>query len=141
MQLGFLILTDHSEALNGKIYAMGAGWNMLRFPELPIEHTFGIAFGLDVPWSETNERQTMRLEIHDPDGETLGDEFSFELEAGRPPGLVPGQDQRVVLSLAASVAFASEGPHAVVMHAAEEEIGRSRFYVVEAPEMAPGPPG
>lgn len=136
MELGFIILTDHSEALNGKVYAMGAGWNMLRFPELPTEHTFGIAFGLDVSWSETNERQTMLLEIHDPDGERVGDEFSFELETGRPPGLVQGQDQRVVLSLAANVAFATEGPHAVVMSAGDEEIGRSRFYVVEAPEMA-----
>ena len=31
MEIGFLILTDHSEALNGKLYAMGGGWNMLRF--------------------------------------------------------------------------------------------------------------
>ena len=41
MQLGFLMLTDHSEVLNGKVYAMGGGWNMLHFPELPVEHGFG----------------------------------------------------------------------------------------------------
>ena len=87
MQLGFLMLTDHSEVLNGKVYAMGGGWNMLRFAELPVEHGFGIAFGLDVPWDETNQRHTLRLEIEDPDGERLGDEFSFEFETGRPPGL------------------------------------------------------
>ena len=86
MQLGFLILTDHSEVLNGKVYAMGGGWNMLHFPELPVEHGFGIAFGLDVPWEENNQRHTLRLEIEDPDGARLGDEFSFEFETGRPPG-------------------------------------------------------
>ena len=31
MKLGFLMLTDHSEVLNGKVYAMGGGWNMLHF--------------------------------------------------------------------------------------------------------------
>ena len=70
MQLGFLILTDHSEVLNGKVYAMGGGWNMLHFPELPVEHGFGIAFGLDVPWEENNQRHTLSLQIEDPDGAT-----------------------------------------------------------------------
>ena len=137
MNLGFLILTDHSEALNGKVYAMGAGWNMLRFAALPTDHAFGIAFGLDVPWSETNERHMLSLEVQDPDGEPLGEEFEMELETGRPPGSIQGQDQRVVLSLGVGVTFSTEGPHAVVMRSGEEEIGRSRFYVVEDPEMAP----
>jgi hypothetical protein len=138
MDVGFLILTDHSESINGKLYAMGAGWNMLRFPELPQEAGFGIAFGVDVPWDETNQRQTLRLRIEDPDGERLGDEFTLELEAGRPPGLIAGQDQRIVFSLATVTAFAAPGPHAVVISAAEREIGRTRFYVVEAAEMRPG---
>ena len=56
MELGFLMLTDHSEALNGKVYAMGGGWNMLRFPQLPQEWGFGIAFAIDVPWDQTNRR-------------------------------------------------------------------------------------
>ena len=89
MKLGFLILSDHSEALNGKVYALGGGWNMLRFAELPIEHGFGIAFGIDVPWDETNQPHTLRLEIQDPDGERLGDEFTLDFETGRPPGHRP----------------------------------------------------
>jgi hypothetical protein len=139
MKLGFLMLTDHSEVLNGKVYAMGGGWNMLHFPELPVEHAFGIAFGLDVPWDETNQRHTLSLEIEDPDGARLGDEFSFEFETGRPPGLVPGQDQRIVLSLEARVELAASGPHAVVMSVGDQEIGRSRFYVLELPGAAVPP--
>lgn len=139
MKLGFLMLTDHSEVLNGKVYAMGGGWNMLHFPELPVEHAFGIAFGLDVPWDETNQRHTLTLQIEDPDGVGLGDEFSFEFETGRPPGLVPGQDQRIVLSLEARLELASPGPHAVIMNVGEQEIGRSRFYVLELPAGAQPP--
>ena len=110
MRLGFLILSDHSEALNGKVYALGGGWNMLRFAELPIEHSFDIAFGIDVPWDETNQPHTLRLEIQDPDGERLGDEFTLDFETGRPPGTVPGQDQRIVLSLNAGISFAERRP-------------------------------
>jgi Family of unknown function (DUF6941) len=133
MQVGFLILTDHSEVLNGKVYAMGGGWNMLRFGNLPIEHRFGIAFGIDVAWDETNQRHSLTLEIQGPDGERLGDQLTFEIETGRPPGSVPGQDQRVVISFDANATFATAGPHAVVIGLGEQELGRSRFYVAEVP--------
>jgi hypothetical protein len=140
MDLGFLLLTDHSESLNGKLYAMGGGWNMLRFPELPQEWGFAIALGIDVSWDETNRRQSLQLRIEDPDGEILGDEFSMDLETGRPPGLVPGQDQRIVLALQTRTIFNSAGPHAVVVRVGDTEIGRSRFYVLDDPGQAT-PPG
>ncbi len=136
MELGFLLLSDHSESVNGKVYAMGAGWNQLRFPELPHEFGFSIALGLDVPWGETNRQHTMTLHIEDPDGERLGDEFSLDFEAGRPPGSVVGQDQRIVLSLAARTTFAVAGPHAVVVKVEGEEIDRARFYVMQVPPEA-----
>ena len=138
MQLGFLLLTDYSEVLGGKVYAMGGGWNMLRFPALPTDHSFGIAFGIDVPWDETNQPHELSLEIQDPDGSRLGDEFTVEVETGRPPGAVRGQDQRIALSLNAQVTFETAGPHAVVVSVGEEEVARSRFYVIEAPEMQAG---
>jgi len=136
MELGFLLLSDHSESINGKVYAMGAGWNQLRFPELPQEFGFSIALGLDVPWDETNQRHTMTLHIEDPDGERLGDEFSLDFETGRPPGSVAGQAQRIVLSLGTRTAFSAGGPHAVIVKVGSEELGRTRFYVTEMPAEA-----
>jgi Family of unknown function (DUF6941) len=136
MEVGFLLLTDHSESLNGKLYAMGGGWNMLRFSELPTEHVFGIGFGVDVGWDEANQRHTITLETQDPDGERLGDELELEIEVGRPPGSVTGQDQRVVISIQATAVFSTSGPHAVVIRDGEREIGRSRFYVAEPPEQS-----
>jgi len=140
MHGAFVLLADHSEALNGKVYAMGGGWNMLRFPALPVEHAFGISFGIDVPWDETNQRHSLELRVEDPDGATLGDAFAMEFEAGRPPGAVQGQDQRFVLSLGAKMTFEAVGPHAVIIKVDGEELARSRFYVVQLPPamIAPG---
>ena len=68
----------------------------------------------------------------------IGEEFTMEFEAGRPPGSVEGADQRIVVSLGTSPAFSTTGPHAAVISVGEEEIGRSRFYVREIPqEMTP----
>ena len=133
MRVGILLLADSAEAIDGKLYTLGAGWNMLRFPELPAPWSFSIALGLDVPWDGTNQRHALALRIDDPDGETLGDSFAMEVEAGRPPGAILGQDQRIVFALGTQLEFERSGPHAVVISVADEEIGRTRFYVLETP--------
>ena len=54
VNIGFLLLTDYTEAVNGKLYLTGGGWNVLRLPELPHEWAFHIGLGIDVAWHETN---------------------------------------------------------------------------------------
>ena len=134
MEIAFLILTDYAESLNGKLYTLGAGWNVLRFPELPQEWRFTIGMGIDVTWDETNQRQQLQVEIQDPDGAELGEPLEMELEAGRPPGVQVGQDQRMVLAFNVGASFEATGPHALVVRSGEEELERSRFYVVQVPQ-------
>jgi hypothetical protein len=133
VQIAFLLLSDYSESLNGKLYALGAGWNVLNFPEFPQDWRFTVGLGLDVPWDETNQRQSIQLTVQDPDGNALGDEMTLEFEAGRPAGLPAGQEQRMVISINVGATFEAAGPHALVVSGGEGEIARSRFYVVEAP--------
>jgi hypothetical protein len=133
MKVGFLMLADHAEAINGKLYMVGGGWNVLRLPELPHDWAFHIALGLDVGWEETNEHHDLSVTIHDPDGNELGEGLAAELEAGRPPGTPPGQEQRLVMSIGAGATFTVQGPHAAVVEADGEEIGRARFYVASGP--------
>jgi len=139
MKVGFLLLSDHSESVNGKLYMVGGGWNMLRLPELPHDWGFHIALGLDVGWDETNTHHELLVNLHDPDGAELGEGLSAEFEAGRPPGMPPGQEQRLVMSIATSATFTTSGPHAAVVQADGEEIGRARFYVTAGPAPAAEP--
>jgi len=136
MELGFLMLTDHSEAVNGKLYMTGGGWNVLRFPELPHEWTFGIALGIDVAWDETNRSHELLLKIEDPDGVQLGESLEGNFETGRPPGMPAGQEQRLVMSIGTTATFNTSGPHAAVVHINGEELGRARFYLNEGPPPA-----
>jgi hypothetical protein len=133
LELGFLLLSDHSEAVNGKLYMTGGGWNVLRLPELPHEWGFHISLGLDVGWEETNTHHELTISVHDPDGAEIGEGLSAEFEAGRPPGMPAGQEQRLVMSVGTVAAFTASGPHAAVVNADGEELGRSRFYVTTGP--------
>jgi hypothetical protein len=137
MELGFLLLADHSEAINGKVYLVGGGWNVLRLPELPHEWGFHITLGLDVGWDETNTSHDIAISVHDPDGLEVGEGLSAEFEAGRPPGMPAGQEQRLVMSIGTTATFENAGPHAAVVHADGEEIGRARFYVASG-DALPG---
>ena len=119
MEIGFLMLADHSEAVNGKLYMVGGGWNVLRLPELPHEWGFHIALGLDVAWSETNQPHNLQVGIHDPDGVELSE----------------GLDQRLVMSIGTTATFSTPGPHAAIVQVNGEELGRARFYLIEDVEQ------
>ncbi len=136
MHVAFLVLADYAESVNGKLYAMGAGWNVLNFPELPQEWRFSVGLGIDVGWDETNRRQSLEMVIEDPDGNELGDELSLDIEAGRPPGLPAGQDQRLVIAINVGATFETVGPHALIVRSGDEELERARFYLVQAPADA-----
>jgi uncharacterized protein DUF6941 len=135
VQLGFLLLTDQAESVNGKVYVLGGGWNVLRFTELPHRWSFRIALGVDVPWDQTNQRHSLEVTIEDPDGGIIGEAFEAEFESGRPPGSMPGQDQRMVMSILTTPTFETTGPHAAVVRSDDEELGRARFYVTRAEGM------
>jgi hypothetical protein len=141
MEIGFMILADSGEAINGKVYLLGGGWNVLNLPALPQEWTFAIALGLDISWDETNQTHQLSLQVQGPDGDQLGEEFTLQLETGRPAGALVGQDQRLSLSFTALATFNQSGPHAVVVKRADEEIGRTRFYVFERPPQSSSPAG
>lgn len=134
MEIGFLLLCDHSEAVNGKLYLTGGGWNVLRLPELPHEWSFSIGLGIDVAYHETNDPHELLVSVQDPDGVELGDGLTANFETGRPPGLPQGQEQRLVMSIAATATFATPGPHAAVVQVNGEELARSRFYLMEGGE-------
>jgi len=132
VNLGFILLSDYSEDVNGKLYLVGGGWNVVRLPELPHELAFHISFGIDVAWHETNDPHELSITVQDPDGIELGEGFTANFETGRPPGMPPGQEQRLVMSIGATASFTTAGPHAAVVQVDGEELGRARFYLMDA---------
>jgi len=97
---GFLI-ADHAEAVNGKLYLTGGGWDTLAVPELPAQHPhISLAVVLRIPWTATNQQHTFEIVLVDEDGtsllpETVGGQF----EAGRPPGMRSTDDQTAIFAL------------------------------------------
>ncbi len=130
MEVEFLILADAAEAVNGKLYMLGGGWDVLTINRpLPYQQPFAIAAGLLVPWNATNQRHDVEVEIQTDDGE-VAVKMAGQLELGRPPGLPTGHPQRVVLTFSGFMNIAAPGTFAIVAKIQGQESKRVSFRVV-----------
>lgn len=99
-----MMLCDAAQAVNGKLYVLGGGWNIIG----PEPSPTGIAILVRVPWDEANRRHRLRLELVTEDGQPVHldgpkglqpVQISAEFEVGRPVGHRPGRPLPVTLGI------------------------------------------
>ena len=99
-----MMLADSAQAVEGKLYILGGGWNITG----PEPSPSALAIHVDVPWDLANVRHPWKLELVDSDGEPvmvstpLGEQalvLQGEFEVGRPPGVTPGTGLGVPLAI------------------------------------------
>jgi hypothetical protein len=139
-QIEFMMLADGAQAIGGKLYVLGGAWNRLHLPRLPSRPAkpFDVAVGIRVPWHLTNRRFTFGLALVDADNNPVDDAapMTMEMEAGRPPGLRQGTEQRLVFTISASPEFPHEGIYAFQATIDDEPLETTAFEVVHLPGMA-----
>jgi hypothetical protein len=99
-----LMLCDAAQAVNGKLYILGGGWNITG----PDPSPSAIAVLVRVPWDDANRRHKLHLELVTEDGNpVLVDgpqgkqpvQINAEFEVGRPAGHRPGRPLPVVFGI------------------------------------------
>jgi hypothetical protein len=128
-----LLLCDSAEALNGKLYVMGGGWNMLYSSGTPVR--LALAILIAVPWDETNQRSALRIELVTSDGEQVsnnGQEVSAtaEFDVGRPPGVKPGSTINAPLAINFDGLILDEGGYEFVVKLGDAIAARRPFQVM-----------
>lgn len=131
----FLILADRAEAVNGKLYMMGGGWDHLYLAEFGQQQPISLGVGILVPWNATNQAHGLAVRVETEDGaELISAQLNFT--AGRPPTLKPGQSQRVVLAFQLPVKLAALGTYVVKALINDNDQGRKEvvFYADMLPK-------
>ncbi|HXU89008.1 MAG TPA: hypothetical protein VFQ62_09155 [Methylomirabilota bacterium] len=95
-----MMLCDSVQAVNGKLYILGGGWNVTG----PDPSPSAIAILVRVPWDQANRRHRLRLDLVNEDGQPVQVEgrplqIGAEFEVGRPAGHRPGRPLNIPLGI------------------------------------------
>ncbi|HMS60233.1 MAG TPA: hypothetical protein PKA49_15445 [Tepidiformaceae bacterium] len=118
MDIDYALICDYAEAVNGKMYIMGAGWEMTTAPALPAAVRIAVAFGVRFGWDETNKAAPVIVRIEDDDGSELV-RIEGQMNVGRPPLLPPGSTQLAQMAANVPVSVPRYGGYIVVVRAGE----------------------
>jgi hypothetical protein len=144
-------LADTAEVVQGKIYALGGGWNTIFVRQFPAIHRrLSVAATVHVPFTATNASHQFELTLVTEDGKeypiglradadgkpqpvrAMGGEFTL----GRPPQLVDGDEQVACFAFAIEgLRFAEAGMFSWVVRIDGDEVARLPMRVQQAQQQ------
>jgi hypothetical protein len=123
----YLILADFAEALGGKLYLMGGGWDSVKVADFSRPVPMSIACGISVPWNATDDEHRLTLAITDQDGVTVAPELQASFKTGRSPQLERGHPAHVPFAIKAELLFPGAGTYVVAATVDGDETSRRKF--------------
>ena len=130
VEIDFLLLADRAEAINGKLYTLGAAWDRIGVNDFTKPLNISVALGVLVPWNATNQNHKVTLTLRDADGNLIDFRIDASFIAGR-PAFLNGETQRVLLAVpAASVILPGPGTYALAASINDIDLKVVRFSAV-----------
>jgi hypothetical protein len=105
------MLCDTVDAVDGKLYIHGGGWNLISPSGYPTRiPRVGLAALVSVPYTATNQNHTLGIQLQDQDGHVLpfgpgqgvpgnGPNVGAQFNVGRPPILQRGDPQNMPFAM------------------------------------------
>jgi hypothetical protein len=140
VRLDFLIMADKAEAINGKLYMIGGGFDRVTILEPGALPSYDLALGFLVDYNETNEPHDFGVVLMDADNGQVIPPLGGRIEVGRPPGMVAGQEQRVMIVFRGPFPVPAVGSYRWVPILDGDEQQPSRFSVELAAQAGGRPP-
>lgn len=135
------MLADAVQAVRGKLFILGGGWDTLWVGRFPARHpSLAIGLRLRVPVSWASDQLSLSVELQDADGKSLlPNPLSHDIPL---PVTTRGTESPTDFGLVRSftfnnLVFRSEGSYSFVISVDDEPVSRLRFSVRARP--GPGP--
>lgn len=132
MEVDYLLVADAAEAINGKHYIHGGGFDTIMAFNVPATHArLGIAARFLIDWNETNQPFDVKFDILNADGKSiLPRPFEGKINVGRPVTAQPGDAQAASLALnLVGLMFPTFGDYAITASVNGIEKRRVPFHV------------
>jgi hypothetical protein len=109
VEVKVMMAADGAQAVGGKLYILGGGFDRLNMPTVPFAHRFDVAMLIDVPWNATNQPYEVVVELVTADMEFAGYRAEARMETGRPPGTRQGTSITVPVAIPVLAEFRQPG--------------------------------
>ena len=116
-QIDFLILADAAQAVGGKLYLMGGGWDRLVVPTFGQPLSISLAAGIMVPWAMVGGDITATVKLEREDGTPVPQDLTITVNATMVAQSPVGRPLRVIVAGAGAWAIPGPGFYRLVMSA------------------------
>ena len=131
------LLADAVQAVQGKLFVLGGGWDTLWVQDVPARHpSLAIGLRLRVPISWAEERIRLSLELQDADGHSMLPQAlvqEIRLPRGQPVSASVTDFGLIRSFTLNNLVFEKEGGHSFVISVNDEPVSRLRFTVSKRP--------
>lgn len=137
------LLADAVQAVRGKLFVLGGGWDTLWVRSFPARHpSMAIGLRLRVPTSWRADVLDLSVDLQDADGAPLLTRpLSHQVKLPPHPEASPATDFGVVRSFTFNnLLFSGEGSYSFVITVDEVPVSRLRFMVRARPTVTPPTP-
>jgi hypothetical protein len=127
----FLLLADRADAVNGKLYMAGGGWDRLIVTSIEEPVALSIAVGVLIPRGHAQNKQILRVHAESPSGEILQPQIHAELPSGLPAEAIPNEPLRSMIAINGLWRFPQAGVYHLEARISGSAPKRIAFQIVE----------
>ncbi len=146
MKIEYALLADAAQAVGGKIFILGGGWNVFRSASYPAPAQLAVAMGIGFAGNEIGVSYPVKIAIADEAGIPVVPELSGQIDTGQAtPDLPRGLPIKVPLAWNVSFAVPHPGRYGIVITAgsSQTQLSFDAIFVgqkVQFGSESPGPP-
>ena len=128
-----LFTADHAEAVNGKLYINGGGWNRLGFPFFPqVLPNMAVVAIVEVPFAKYQAEHQFEIKMVDPDGAALALKIDGNFRVGADPNMNYGDPTLMPFALPVhNLLIQGPGDYSFVFSIDGKELGRYPIRVMQ----------
>jgi hypothetical protein len=143
MKIDYALLADAAQAVGGKVYVLGGGWNLFRAPNFPAPVQLAIAIGLGFTAEEVGIQFPLNVAIADDNGVPVVPEMKGQVETGQPAPDVPKTASvKIPVAINISLSLPHPGSYGIVVTAgfATAQLSFDAIFAGKKVEFAPENP-
>jgi hypothetical protein len=118
MKIDYALLADAAQAVGGKIFVLGGGWNLFRSPTFPAPVQLAVAIGLGFTSNEVGVKCPLSVVIADDAGVPIIPEVKGQVETGQAaPDMPKTASVKIPVAININLSLPHPGTYGIVVTA------------------------